>query len=282
MKKVILADIYGFCSGVKRAIKIAEKASRDLGPNQVFVWKDIVHNQHVVNDLKRQGVEPVTDISFVPRGKTVIWSAHGVVPEMWERARSLGLNIMDATCPLVTRVHQLAREASERGDMIIYLGDEGHDEQVGVKGEVKASFVTIKSVNDIKNLIVDNPTRVTVLTQTTLSKDETEEILAILRKKFPEAKIFENICKATTERQEAVKKLVKQVEIIVVVGSPKSANSQRLKKVAEKQGVKAILVDNARELKLDQLSNYRKIGITAGASTPDWILKGIINKLKRL
>ncbi len=169
MVKVILADTYGFCMGVKRAIEIVEKQAKKDGPGNVFIFRDIVHNQHIVDNLRKQGVVSVSDISLIPRGKTVIWPAHGVAPEMWDRARNLGLNIIDATCPLVAKVHQLAQEASQRNDTVIYIGEEGHDEQQGVKAEVKTDFITIWQTEDLEGIKIKDPTKVTVLTQTTLA-----------------------------------------------------------------------------------------------------------------
>lgn len=279
-KDVLLAKAYGFCLGVKRAIEIAKTTGEKLGPGQAFVWKDIVHNQHVVSDLEKKGVGSVKNIEEIPKGKTVIWSAHGVAPEMWNKAKNLGLNIVDATCPIVASVHKLAKEASERGDTVIYIGDEGHDEQQGVKGEVKTEFITIRNLSDLSNLRVEDPTKVTVLTQTTLSIGEVKEIIDTLKAKFPQAKIHQNICRATTERQQAVKELAREVDLVIVVGSPTSANAKRLKEVAEKEGIKAVLVDSAEDLGPEIFQGSQRIGVTAGASTPEEILEEVIEKIK--
>lgn len=282
MKKVILADKYGFCFGVDRAVRIAQETGEKLGRGQAFVWKAIVHNEHVVDSLKEEGVDSAADIAQIPPGKTVIWSSHGVTPKMWVKASEQGLKIVDATCPIVKSVHKLAKAASEHGDTVIYIGDEGHDEEMGVKGEVKTKFMTIKSPADVSKLDIKDPTKVTVLTQTTLSVDETKEVIIAIKARFPQAEIHENICWATTERQQAVKDLAKKVSLIIVVGSPKSANSQRLKEVAEREGAEAILVDSANELDPEVLKNCQRIGVTAGASTPKEVLKEVIEKIKNL
>lgn len=282
MKKVVLAEKYGFCFGVKRAVKITEETGEKAGLGNVFVWKEIVHNDHVVSDLRKRGMESVQTLEEIPRGKTVIFSAHGVTPEMWIKAQELGLEIVDATCPLVARVHQLAKEASQKGNTVIYIGDEGHDEQQGVKGEVKTEFITIKTLDDINKLEIKDPTKITVLTQTTLSVDDADAVIADLKVKFPKAEIHENICQATTERQAAVKDLTSQVQLIIVVGSPKSSNSKRLAEVAKNSGATVIMIDNVDELDSKSLEGFEKIGITAGASTPENILDEVIKKIKEI
>lgn len=265
--KVIMARKYGFCMGVKRAVEIAEKAALDNSSTTIL--HQIVHNPSVVSSLARKGVKSVEGIENV-QTKTVVFSAHGVSPWVSKEAKKKGLKIIDATCPIVEGVHQKVKEYAKRGYKIIYVGHRGHPEPTGVIGEALESVTLIERVDEVENLFISNPDKLVVLTQTTLSIDDTSEIIEAIRQKYPEAVILNRICGATTERQTALKELLPTVDIVVVVGGHNSSNSQRLADMAKKAGKKGYLVETADDLKKKWFYGVKNVGLTAGASTPDY------------
>lgn len=286
--KVILAKTYGFCFGVKRAIEIAEKQqSRDKNC-PTFILNEIVHNPQVVADLEKNGIRSVKTLEEIPSGATVIFSAHGVAPAIFAKARKKKLKIIDATCPLVLKVHAIVRKLTKEGYRIIYLGDPRHDEAVGVLGEAPEKIVLVdpKSIDgDWKIIETLNPgktEKIALITQTTLSSQETQKTLKSLTAKYPQILLYNTICKATTERQEAVVNLVKKVKMIVVVGGKKSANTKRLWEAAQRLGKLAFWVENAGDLQKSWFTKVKSVGIYAGASTPEWVTKEVVGKIKSL
>ena len=275
-KKIILAKPRGFCAGVTRAVKIVERALEKFGV-PVFVKHQIVHNKRVVNALKKKGARFVESLSEVPAGAVVIFSAHGVSPEVKKEAEEKGLKIIDATCPLVNKVHIEARKFYNNGYTVFFIGHKGHPEVVGVMGE--APLILIEKIEDIENVEVKDPKKVACLTQTTLSLDDSVKIINALKQKFPNL-VFppqSDICYATQNRQRAVKSLLGKVDIVIVIGSKSSSNSNRLAEIA---GRKGYLISDISEIDEDALENAKTIGITAGASTPDTMVQEVIDYLK--
>lgn len=283
LKRVILASPRGFCAGVMRAIDIVESALK-LFPTPIYVRKEIVHNRFVVEQLKKRGVIFVNELDEVPDRATVIFSAHGVSPSVREMAKHKNLRIIDATCPLVTKVHLEAIRFAQEGYSIILIGHEGHEEVEGTMGEVPHCTYLVQSVEDVERLQVPNPDKVAYLTQTTLSVDDTSEIVAALKRKF--SKIVgprtDDICYATQNRQNAVKELAKQVDVILVIGSPNSSNSQRLREVAIASGRPAYLINDAGEIDPQWLWDGEAVGVTSGASAPEVLVKEVTQKLCEL
>lgn len=275
--EVVLAKVYGFCMGVKRAIEIARK-TREENKGKVAVLKEIVHNPYVVDSLKKEGIDSVSSLQKVQKG-TIIFSSHGVSPDIVEEAKNKNLNIVDATCPLVTKVHNLVKLLAGKGYTIILVGDKQHDEIIGVRGEAPENIKIISKKDDIDNLSIDSGKKA-VITQTTLSIDDSIEIVNLLKKKFPGIEVYNTICNATQSRQQAVKDLSKEVDLILVVGSSTSANSKRLVHVARSCGKASYLINDEKELKKKWFNGVRKVGVTAGASTPDFIVNNVIEKLK--
>jgi len=282
--KLMLAQKYGPCMGVSRAIKLACKTGKKF-PGKTFLLGEIVHNQHVVTEIERKfSIHTVSDFAKIPKKTTVVIRAHGISPRLRRKLLKRKLRIVDATCPLVTKVHQVVKNYAKKGFRIIYLASEPtHDEAVGVKGEAqdKIKIVTLK---DLSHLKIKNPARTVLLTQTTLSIIETERALKKLKAKFPLLKIEPHICPATMERQKAVINLAKKADLIVVVGSPTSSNSKRLKETAQRAGgkkaMKVYLVDQAKELKPSWFKRIKLVGVTSGASTPNNVLQAVIKKIK--
>lgn len=282
-KEILLAQPRGFCAGVDRAIEIVERALRQFGA-PIYVRHEIVHNAYVVNDLREKGAVFIEELSDVPSGNTVIFSAHGVSLEVRKEAKDRGLIIFDATCPLVTKVHVEVTKMRREGREIIMIGHQGHPEVEGTMGQTDEGMYLVETVEDVHKLNVKSPDMLAYVSQTTLSVDDTAEVIAALKQKFPN--IAEpkktDICYATTNRQEAVKFMAPQVDIVIVVGSPNSSNSNRLREVAEKKGAVAYMVDNAQQINPEWLRNSNRIGVTAGASAPEVLVDEVIAELKKL
>jgi 4-hydroxy-3-methylbut-2-enyl diphosphate reductase len=281
-KEILLAQPRGFCAGVDRAIEIVERALLQFGA-PIYVRHEIVHNAYVVNDLKEKGAIFIEELEDVPVGNTVIFSAHGVSQSVRDDAKARGLVIFDATCPLVTKVHIEVAKMRREGREIIMIGHLGHPEVEGTMGQSDGGMYLVETVEDATNIRVLNPDLLAYVSQTTLSVDDTLEIIATLKKRFP--KISEpkkgDICYATTNRQEAVKFMAPQVDLLIVVGSANSSNSNRLREVAQKMGTAAFMVDRAEQIDPEWLVDCVRIGVTAGASAPEVLVKQVIDKLKQ-
>src|SRR5205085_1028492 len=276
VKRVLLASPRGYWAGVERAIETVEKALERYGP-PVYVRKQIVHNAHVVRELEHRGAVFVDDEREVPEGATVVLSAHGVEPAVYERAAARRLNTIDATCPLVTKVHVQARRYAAEGYTILLIGHQGHEEVVGTTGEAPDATILVQSVADAEALELPPDAQVAYITQTTLSVDETGEIIQALRRRFPEIRApkKEDICYATENRQWAVKELLGEVELLLVIGSRNSSNSNRLVEVARAADVPAHLVDDASEIDDQWLRDASVVGVTSGASAPEQLVRDV-------
>jgi 4-hydroxy-3-methylbut-2-enyl diphosphate reductase len=281
--EILLAQPRGFCAGVDRAIEIVERALQQFGA-PIYVRHEIVHNAYVVNDLRNKGAIFIEDLDDVPAGNTLVFSAHGVSKAVRDEAESRGLKVFDATCPLVTKVHVEVAKMRKQGAEIVMIGHAGHPEVEGTMGQAEEGMHLVETVEDVEKLQVANPDLLAYVSQTTLSVDDTAEIIAALKNRFPN--IIEpkkgDICYATTNRQEAVKFLAPQVEVVVVVGSPNSSNSNRLREVAEKKGTPAYMVDNAAAIDPAWIAGKKRIGVTAGASAPEVLVQAVIDRLKEL
>ncbi|HZC30262.1 MAG TPA: 4-hydroxy-3-methylbut-2-enyl diphosphate reductase [Gaiellaceae bacterium] len=275
MSQVLLASPRGYCAGVERAVETVERALELYGA-PVYVRKQIVHNAHVVRELEDRGAVFVDSVEDVPEGATVVFSAHGVAPAVRAAAERRGLATLDATCPLVTKVHTQARRYAARGYTVVLIGHAGHEEVEGTTGEAADAIVLVESIADAEEVALpDGP--LAYVTQTTLSVDETREIITVLRRRFPaiEGPATEDICYATSNRQWAVKELLAEVDALLVIGSRNSSNSQRLVDVAESAGVRARLVDDASEIDEEWLGDARVVGVTSGASAPERLVRGV-------
>lgn len=278
VRKVVLASPRGFCAGVVRAIDIVELALQTYeGP--LYVRKEIVHNPHVVEDLRRKGVIFVSELDEVPERQRVIFSAHGVSPEVWKRSQAKSHEVIDATCPLVTKVHMEARRFASKGYTIILIGHQGHDEVEGTMGEAPGQIVLLSSEEEVENLQVRDPEKVAFLTQTTLSINDTKAIVAALKERFPEiaGPPTDDICYATQNRQEAVRSLAGQTDLILVVGAKNSSNSNRLVEEAREKGTRAYLINDAGDIAPGWLEDGVEIvGVTSGASAPDRLVQDVV------
>jgi 4-hydroxy-3-methylbut-2-en-1-yl diphosphate reductase len=270
VKRVLLAAPRGFCAGVERAIETVERALELYGP-PVYVRKQIVHNVHVVRDLEQRGAVFVESEASVPEGARLVLSAHGVAPAVHDAAAARRLETIDATCPLVTKVHAETRRYAAEGYTVVLIGHEGHEEVVGTHGEAPEAVLIVDSVAEAEALAVPDPARVAYVTQTTLSVDETAEIVAALRRRFPalRAPRREDICYATTNRQAAVKEMLAEVDVLLVIGSQNSSNSKRLVEVARAAGVESHLIDDETAIDERWLDGRETVGVTAGASAPE-------------
>ncbi|RFB65594.1 MULTISPECIES: 4-hydroxy-3-methylbut-2-enyl diphosphate reductase [unclassified Herbaspirillum] len=279
--EILLAQPRGFCAGVDRAIEIVERALTQFGA-PIYVRHEIVHNAYVVADLRNKGAIFIEELADVPAGNTVIFSAHGVSKAVQAEAQERGLTVFDATCPLVTKVHMEVAKMRRDGREIIMIGHQGHPEVEGTMGQTEAGMYLVETVDDVLKLQVTDPDQLAYVSQTTLSVDDTTDIIAALKQRFPN--IAEpkkgDICYATTNRQEAVKFMAPQVDVVIVVGSPNSSNSNRLREVAEKKGVPAYMVDNAELIKQEWLDGKRRVGVTAGASAPEVLVQAVIDRIK--
>jgi 4-hydroxy-3-methylbut-2-enyl diphosphate reductase len=282
-RRVALAAPRSFCAGVERAIEIVELALEQRGA-PVYVRKQIVHNEHVVASLESRGAVFVEEVDEIPRGATAVFSAHGVAPAVRMAARERDLDVIDATCPLVSKVHAEARRFAADGNTILLIGHDGHEEIEGTAGEAPESVVLVGDVGDAKRISVPDPARVTYLTQTTLAVDETAEILDVLRERIPALRgpRSDDICYATTNRQQAVREIARQSDVVLVVGSRTSSNSLRLVEVSEREGATAHLVDDDRDIDLEWIADARTIGISAGASAPDRLVNEVVDAIGAL
>lgn len=282
-KEILLAQPRGFCAGVDRAIEIVERALAQFGA-PIYVRHEIVHNAYVVEDLRRKGAIFIEELDDVPTGNHLVFSAHGVSKAIKAEAELRGLKVFDATCPLVTKVHIEVAKMRNEGREIIMIGHHGHPEVEGTMGQSEAGMYLVETVADVMHLQVAAPDRLAYVSQTTLSVDDTEEIIAALKTRFPS--IAEpkkgDICYATTNRQQAVKFMATQADLVIVVGSPSSSNSTRLREVAEKKGAAAYMVDNAEQIDPAWLEGKQCIGVTAGASAPEILVQQVVARLKAL
>ena len=280
---VLLANPRGFCAGVDRAIAIVEQALSQFGP-PIYVRHEVVHNRFVVDDLKRKGAVFVETLDEVPDGATVIFSAHGVSRAVRREADHRGLAVFDATCPLVTKVHVEIAKMHEQGREIVMIGHAGHPEVEGTMGQCDSGVYLVESAADVARLVVRDPSRLAYVTQTTLSVDDAASIVAALKARFPDivGPKKDDICYATQNRQDAVKFMSPQVEAVIVVGSPNSSNSNRLREVASNRGVPSYMIDNAGELRAEWIEGRRRIGVTAGASAPELLVSQVIDRLRAL
>src|ERR1700722_12424242 len=281
-KKIILLRPRGFCAGVVRAIDVV-RIALDLYGAPIYVRKEIVHNRHVVDELRDAGAIFIEELEEVPEGGRVIFSAHGVSPAVRTQARERKLNVIDATCPLVTKVHLEAVKFAKKGYTIVLIGHKDHDEVIGTLGEAPESTVLVSTEEDVDRLHVKDPERVSYITQTTLSLDETEAIVTRLRARFPKIQgpAAQDICYATENRQLAVKAVVPLCQVLLVVGSQNSSNSRRLVEVCEKMGVPAYLIDDLSEVKSEWLNGVSTVAVTAGASAPENLVEELMESLQK-
>jgi len=284
--EVVLANPRGFCAGVDRAIEIVERAL-DLFGAPIYVRHEVVHNKFVVDGLSERGAVFVDELNEVPDGNTVIFSAHGVSQAVRQEAAARDLRVFDATCPLVTKVHLEVTRHCKAGDEVILIGHKGHPEVEGTMGQYQCDdpgtgIYLVETPDDVKNLTVNNPAALSFVTQTTLSMDDTETVIDALREKFPAIKgpKKDDICYATQNRQDAVKRLSQDCEVVLVVGSPNSSNSNRLREIAEKEGRKGYLIDGPEDMKQAWFDGVSKVGVTAGASAPEILVESVIYQLE--
>jgi 4-hydroxy-3-methylbut-2-enyl diphosphate reductase len=283
VNEIMLAEPRGFCAGVDRAIEIVERALAKFGA-PIYVRHEIVHNTYVVGDLKAKGAVFIEDLAEVPPGATLVFSAHGVSQAVRQEAQARGFSIFDATCPLVTKVHVEVAKLHKEGYEFLMIGHKGHPEVEGTMGQLYDGIYLVEDVADVETAPVRDPSRLAVVTQTTLSVDDTAEILAAVKRRFPlvrEPK-RQDICYATQNRQDAVKVLTPQVDVVIVVGSPTSSNSNRLRELADRLGKPAYMVDDASGLKAEWFDGAQRVGLTAGASAPDVLVQQVIARLREL
>jgi 4-hydroxy-3-methylbut-2-enyl diphosphate reductase len=277
-EKLLLAAPRGYCAGVDRAVQSVERALDIYGP-PVYVRKEIVHNKHVVEELRKRGAVFVDSETEVPEGETVVFSAHGVAPAVHSSAQARELRTIDATCPLVTKVHVEAKKFAAQGYTIVMVGHAGHEEVEGTMGEAPESIVLVETVEDVEKLEVPDPDRVAHISQTTLSVDETRVIIAALREKFPNitGPRTDDICYATTNRQAAVRQMARECDLVLVIGSRNSSNSNRLVEVAREYGADSYLIDNESQVREEWLEGKRVVGISSGASAPEELVQRLVS-----
>jgi 4-hydroxy-3-methylbut-2-enyl diphosphate reductase len=280
---ILLANPRGFCAGVDRAIAIVEQALKKFGA-PIYVRHEVVHNKFVVNDLKAKGAVFIEEMNEVPQGATLIYSAHGVPLSVRKEAEARGLRVFDATCPLVTKVHVEVKKMREAGLEIIMIGHKGHPEVEGTMGQSDTGMYLVDGVEDVAKLQVTDPDKLAYVTQTTLSVDDAARMVDALKARFPSIRgpKKDDICYATQNRQDAVKKLAADCDLVIVVGSPNSSNSNRLREVARNMGLDAYMVDNAGQLRAEWFEGKARVGVTAGASAPEVLVEGVIARLKEL
>ena len=280
---VVLAEPRGFCAGVDRAIEIVERAIRKFGA-PIYVRHEIVHNTYVVNDLKAKGAIFIEDLADVPPGATLVFSAHGESQAVRREAEARGFNEFDATCPLVTKVHVEVAKMHKEGYDFVMIGHKGHPEVEGTMGQLNEGIYLVEDVADVEKLHVAQEEKLAVVTQTTLSVDDAAEILQAVKRRFPKVREpkQQDICYATQNRQDAVKVMAPAVDVVIVVGSPASSNSNRLRELAERLGTPAYMVDAASDIQAQWLQDKRRVGLTAGASAPDILVQEVIQRLKTL
>lgn len=283
LSELHLANPRGFCAGVDRAIEIVERAINKYGA-PIYVKHEVVHNKYVVDDLKAKGAIFIEDLDDVPVGKTLIYSAHGVSLQVRTDAKKRKLRVFDATCPLVSKVHAEVIRHRKKGLEVIMIGHKGHPEVEGTMGQASSGILLVESIDDVTKLVVADPEKLAYVTQTTLSVDDAAKIVEALILKYPKIKVpaKEDICYATQNRQDAVKSLAEHCDLIVVVGSSNSSNSNRLCEVAETKGVRAFLIDNEADFKTEWLDGVTKVGVTAGASAPEVLVSAVVERLRSL
>jgi 4-hydroxy-3-methylbut-2-enyl diphosphate reductase len=282
MIRVVLAQPRGFCAGVERAIEIVERALKKYGP-PIYVRHEIVHNRHVVEDLRTRGAVFVDELDEIPPGAMTIFSAHGVAKQVEQMAAERDLPVIDATCPLVAKVHNEGRRYASQGREIVLVGHAGHAEVEGTIGQVPAKVHLVQTVADVAALQVKDPEKLAYITQTTLSVDDTRGIIAALKQRFPSitGPDVRDICYATQNRQQAVRNLAREVDLILVVGSRNSSNSNRLREIGEELGRPAYLIDDADTLRPEWFDGVQSVGVTAGASAPETLVQGVLDGLRR-
>ena len=282
-QEILLAEPRGFCAGVDRAIEIVERALHKFG-RPIYVRHEIVHNTYVVNDLKAKGAIFIEELSDVPPGATLVFSAHGVSKAIQEEARARGFQIFDATCPLVTKVHVEVAKLAKEGYEFIMIGHKGHPEVEGTMGQLESGIHLVEDVADVARVNPAQTVKLAVVTQTTLSVDDAADIAAAVKTRFPNVRQpkQQDICYATQNRQDAVKVMSPQVDIVIVVGSPTSSNSNRLAELARKLGVESYMVDSADELQAGWFTGRQRVGLTAGASAPEILVRQVIDRIKAL
>ena len=283
LQEVVLAEPRGFCAGVDRAIEIVERALTKFGA-PIYVRHEIVHNTYVVNDLKAKGAIFIEDLGDVPPGATLVFSAHGVSQAVRQEAARRGFHVFDATCPLVTKVHVEVAKLSKEGYQFVMIGHKGHPEVEGTMGQLSDGIHLVETVADVAALVLGADVKLAVVTQTTLSVDDASEILSAVKARFPQVREpkQQDICYATQNRQDAVKVMAPQVEVVVVVGSPSSSNSNRLRELAERLGTPAYMVDSPDDLRPEWLTGRSRVGLTAGASAPDILVTEVIARLRAM
>ncbi len=283
LQEIVLAEPRGFCAGVDRAIEIVERALTKFGA-PIYVRHEIVHNTYVVNDLKAKGAIFIEDLADVPPGATLVFSAHGVSQEVRKEAAQRGFSVFDATCPLVTKVHVEVAKLHKEGYDFIMIGHKGHPEVEGTMGQLNEGIHLVEDVADVATVQVAQASKLAVVTQTTLSVDDAAEILAAVKRRFPQVREpkQQDICYATQNRQDAVKVLAPTVDIVIVVGSPTSSNSNRLRELAQRLGTEAYMVDAPDDLKPEWFEGKARVGLTAGASAPDILVQQVIERLRAL
>ncbi len=283
LEEVLLAEPRGFCAGVDRAIEIVERALQKFGA-PIYVRHEIVHNTYVVDDLKKKGAIFIEDLDDVPAGATLVFSAHGVSQAIRKEAATRGFTVFDATCPLVTKVHVEVAKLARDGFEFIMIGHKGHPEVEGTMGQLEGGIHLVEDVEDVDRLVLPAGLRLAVVTQTTLSVDDAAEILTAVKRRFPDVRTpkQQDICYATQNRQDAVKVLAPGVDVLVVVGSPSSSNSNRLRELAERLGADAYMVDTAADLKAEWFVGKRRVGVTAGASAPEVLVEAVVARLRAL
>ncbi|HKX93314.1 MAG TPA: 4-hydroxy-3-methylbut-2-enyl diphosphate reductase [Methylibium sp.] len=283
LREVMLAEPRGFCAGVDRAIEIVERALRKFGA-PIYVRHEIVHNTYVVADLKAKGAIFIEDLAEVPPGATLVFSAHGVSRAVRDEAEARGFSVFDATCPLVTKVHVEVAKLHKEGYEFVMIGHKGHPEVEGTMGQLSEGIYLVEDVADVARVQVQRPDKLAVVTQTTLSVDDAAEILAAVKRRFPQVREpkQQDICYATQNRQDAVKVLAPQVDVLVVVGSQSSSNSNRLRELAERLGTPAYMVDAASDLRPEWFEGRARVGLTAGASAPELLVQQVIERLRNL
>ena len=281
--EVLLANPRGFCAGVERAISIVERALALYGA-PIYVRHEVVHNKFVVDDLRAKGAVFVDELDQVPAGSTVIFSAHGVSPAIWRQAEERGLKVFDATCPLVTKVHVEVAKMHAQGRSIVMIGHRGHPEVEGTMGQANSGMYLVETVADVAQLEVEDPSQLAYVTQTTLSVDDAAAIVAALKRRFPAivGPKKDDICYATQNRQDAVKVMASQCDLVIIVGSPNSSNSNRLREVAQTLRVEARMIDHASELRPEWLQGRNRVGLSAGASAPEALVLEVIARLQAL
>ncbi|HEY9239973.1 MAG TPA: 4-hydroxy-3-methylbut-2-enyl diphosphate reductase [Burkholderiaceae bacterium] len=283
LEEIVLAEPRGFCAGVDRAIEIVERALTKFGA-PIYVRHEIVHNTYVVNDLKAKGAIFIEDLADVPPGATLVFSAHGVSQEVRREAAQRGFSVFDATCPLVTKVHVEVAKLHKEGYDFIMIGHKGHPEVEGTMGQLSEGIYLVEDVADVQTVQVAQADKLAVVTQTTLSVDDAAEILAAVKRRFPKVREpkQQDICYATQNRQDAVKVLAPTVDVVIVVGSPTSSNSNRLRELAQRLGTDAYMVDAPEDLRPEWFEGKSRVGLTAGASAPDILVQQVIERLRAL